>query len=100
MLIFVSGHYPILGTQMLYFSDPALAPRAEIPPPTEFFALEEERIVSQPLIERTPNVVSRPEVVSGDSVPECATYARAMEKGFIEELEWSKSVRPPAAQER
>jgi type IV secretion system protein VirD4 len=36
MLIFVSGHYPILGTQMLYFSDPVLAPRAEIPPPTEF----------------------------------------------------------------
>jgi type IV secretory pathway TraG/TraD family ATPase VirD4 len=29
MLIFVSGHYPILGTQMLYFTDPALAERKD-----------------------------------------------------------------------
>src|SRR5207247_6273592 len=48
MLIFVSGHYPILGTQMLYFSDPDLAPRAEVPPPTEFLALEQSTIVAQP----------------------------------------------------
>src|SRR5690242_16021206 len=33
MLIFVSGHFPILGTQMLYFADPELARRAAIPPP-------------------------------------------------------------------
>jgi len=36
MLIFVSGHYPILGTQMLYFLDPVLSDRAELPPPVEF----------------------------------------------------------------
>src|SRR5436309_1275710 len=34
MLIFISGHRPILGTQMLYFLDPYLSARAEIPPPT------------------------------------------------------------------
>ena len=34
MLIFVSGHYPILGTQMLYFFDPILNERAQIAPPT------------------------------------------------------------------
>ena len=33
MLIFVSGHFPILGTQILYFADPELAARAELPPP-------------------------------------------------------------------
>jgi Type IV secretory system Conjugative DNA transfer len=33
MLIFVSGQYPILGKQMLYFSDPVLRMRSEIPPP-------------------------------------------------------------------
>jgi type IV secretion system protein VirD4 len=33
MLIFVSGQYPILGKQMLYFSDPVLRMRSEMPPP-------------------------------------------------------------------
>ncbi len=41
MLIFVSGHYPILGTQMLYFLDPALSARAALPPPTELLTLED-----------------------------------------------------------
>ena len=41
MLIFVSGHYPIYGTQILYFTDSVLAKRAEIPPPTGFAAVEE-----------------------------------------------------------
>jgi type IV secretion system protein VirD4 len=40
MLIFVSGHFPILGTQMLYFQDPHLSRRAGIAPPTEFRGLE------------------------------------------------------------
>ena len=41
MLIFVSGHYPIYGTQILYFTDSVLAKRAEIPPPTSYAAIEE-----------------------------------------------------------
>jgi type IV secretion system protein VirD4 len=35
MLIFVSGHYPILGKQMLYFLDEVLRLRSEMPPPKE-----------------------------------------------------------------
>jgi type IV secretion system protein VirD4 len=35
MLIFVGGHHPILGTQMLYFFDPVLKARAALPPPVE-----------------------------------------------------------------
>ena len=41
MLIFVSGHYPIYGTQMLYFFDPILRSRAEIPPPTKFYSIHD-----------------------------------------------------------
>src|SRR5437763_13364610 len=33
MLIFISGHRPILGTQMLHFLDPYLSARDEIPAP-------------------------------------------------------------------
>ena len=35
MLIFVSGHFPILGMQMLYFADPELARRSAIAPPED-----------------------------------------------------------------
>src|SRR5204863_9424602 len=62
MLIFVSGHYPILGTQILYFFDPVLAKRAEISPPTRFLALEKDQIVEQKPIERTSHVISHAEV--------------------------------------
>src|SRR5215468_10385905 len=48
MLIFVSGHHPIYGTQILYFTDPVLAKRAEIRPPSQFLAIEEGRIIQQP----------------------------------------------------
>jgi type IV secretory pathway TraG/TraD family ATPase VirD4 len=86
MLIFVSGHYPILGTQMLYFSDPVLAKRAKISPPTEFFSLEPGRMSEQPPLDRTPNVMSRPEIVEDTSA---AAYDGPMEKGLAEELELS-----------
>jgi hypothetical protein len=88
MLIFVSGHYPVLGTQMLYFSDPVLSPRAEIAPPIEFFALTEGEIGPQLALDRTANVISRPEHVE-PVAPTAAKYDSAMEKGFIEELELS-----------
>jgi type IV secretion system protein VirD4 len=41
MLIFVSGHCPILGTQMLYFLDPVLNARAAVPPPNSLVRLRE-----------------------------------------------------------
>jgi len=64
MLIFVSGHHPILGTQMMYFLDPALSARAELAPPTEFFTLEDGKPVPQHPLNRTRHVVSKPEIVS------------------------------------
>src|SRR5437879_1053183 len=78
MLIFVSGHYPILGTQMLYFFDPDLSKRAEIPPPTMFFALEKDQVVQQKPLERTPNVISQPELIQ-ESLPVDPTTENPME---------------------
>jgi type IV secretion system protein VirD4 len=61
MLIFVSGHHPILGTQMLYFFDQTLNSRTEIPPPNGFYTLEEGRLDPQPQTNRTRHVMSKPE---------------------------------------
>jgi type IV secretory pathway TraG/TraD family ATPase VirD4 len=63
MLIFVSGNYPILGTQMLYFLDPVLTARAAVKPPSEFLALEDGQPIQQRPIDRTRNRLSKPEVV-------------------------------------
>ena len=64
MLIFVSGHHPILGTQMLYFLDPELTSRAALEPPTRFFTLEEGKPFPQTPLDRTRNKISKPEVVA------------------------------------
>jgi type IV secretion system protein VirD4 len=70
MLIFVSGHHPILGTQMMYFLDPALSARAELAPPTEFFTLEDGKPIPQHPLNRTRHVVSKPETVPpAESLP-------------------------------
>src|SRR3984885_8429246 len=69
MLVFVSGHHPILGTQMLYFLDPALNSRAEMAPPTAFFTLEDGKPVPQHALNRTRHVVSKPELGSLDEPP-------------------------------
>lgn len=36
MLLFIAGLRPIYGTQILYFMDPEMKKRTEIPPPTKF----------------------------------------------------------------
>jgi type IV secretion system protein VirD4 len=82
MLIFVSGYYPILGTQMLYFLDPMLRARADVAAPTAFYQIEGDRAVPQKAIDRTPNRISKPEVVPADATP-----LTEGEKGFVEELE-------------
>jgi type IV secretion system protein VirD4 len=64
MLIFVAGHFPILGTQMLYFADPTLAQRAETAPPKKFIAIEAGKVADQRPSDRTPHVISKPEVVT------------------------------------
>ena len=87
MLIFVSGTYPILGTQMLYFLDPELSARADIKPPTEFIALEDEKAVRQRPIDRTRNRISKPEAAPHDSDPESEE-----ERAFNEDYSLSKGA--------
>jgi type IV secretory pathway TraG/TraD family ATPase VirD4 len=61
MLIFVSGHPPILGTQILYFMDPAFAQHVTIRPPLHLKAIEEGKAVPQRALDRTRHRLSRPE---------------------------------------
>jgi type IV secretion system protein VirD4 len=61
MLIFVSGHHPILGTQMLYFFDETLNLRTQLPPPSGFYTLEEGELCPQHQANRTRHAVSNPE---------------------------------------
>jgi type IV secretion system protein VirD4 len=46
MLIFVAGHYPIYGTQILYFRDPVLRSRAALAPPVKLVSL----LAKKPLV--------------------------------------------------
>jgi type IV secretion system protein VirD4 len=107
MLIFVAGHYPIYGKQMLYFVDPELAKRAGEPPPSTFFAIEGGRLVRQRAADRTANVISRAELLpagpegvngtdtshmdlsGGAEIPVTADLEHELPPsgGFIEELE-------------
>jgi type IV secretion system protein VirD4 len=71
MLIFVSGHYPILGTQMLYFADPVLSLRAKIPPPERLWAIEEKgKVVPQAPMNRTRHELSKAETLDSDPTEE------------------------------
>ncbi len=81
MLIFVSGHYPIYGTQILYFADPVLAKRATLSPPDQFVAIDRGQIVAQPADDRTANVMSAAEPQSA------ASGLSRMEAAFIAEFE-------------
>jgi hypothetical protein len=71
MLIFVSGHFPILGMQMLYFADPELARRSAIPPPDTTPGRLSAPVVAQ---------LDQPEFISDDDA------TTGLERGFIEEL--------------
>ena len=88
MLIFVSGHHPIHGTQILYFSDPVLSKRAAIPPPTEFTTIEEGHVNPQKAADRTANVISKPE-----ASPEPAS---TMERAFVDALSGRVAARAAA----
>jgi type IV secretion system protein VirD4 len=58
MLIFVSGHRPIYGRQMLYFFDPILNFRAQIPPPQFFYCIRNGAEVPQdPLVGPLPPLI-------------------------------------------
>lgn len=124
MLIFVSGHRPIYGKQILYFLDPELAKRAAEPPPVKFSAIDlEGRIMRQPELDKTVNVMSPPEVLqtatgkSNDSeaadqpvsepttgierlpvpfvVQPAALRVRPPSVSVLEDMERAEQVRPP-----
>lgn len=84
MLIFVSGHHPILGTQMLFFLDPVLNSRADLAPPTEFITLMKGQPIPQLPLNRTQNVVSGPELA-----PAGETHS-GVEQGLVETLHLEK----------
>jgi hypothetical protein len=73
--------------QMLYFFDPELQRRAAIAPPGSLQTLDGKTVFGQKPIDRTSNVISKPEFV----VTEEATSH--LEKGFLEELQ-TGNVRP------
>lgn len=75
MLIFVSGHYPIYGKQILYFADPELAKRAAEPSPTVFHAIEQGRVRKQRPPDRTANILSKAELHSTDESAAAADEA-------------------------
>jgi type IV secretion system protein VirD4 len=59
MLIFVSGHHPIYGKQMLYFFDPILRSRVEIPPPTKSYSIHDGVLSPQQPLQK-PALPSKP----------------------------------------
>ena len=59
MLIFVSGHHPIYGKQMLYFFDPILRSRVEIPPPTKSYSIHDGVLSPQHPLQK-PALPSKP----------------------------------------
>jgi type IV secretory pathway TraG/TraD family ATPase VirD4 len=59
MLIFVSGHHPIYGKQMLYFFDPILRSRVEIPPPTKCYSILDGVLAPQQPLQK-PALPSKP----------------------------------------
>jgi type IV secretion system protein VirD4 len=88
MLIFVSGHYPIYGTQILYFTDPVLAKRADLPPPSDFLAIEDGHVIAQRRGDRTRNAISaaEPRQSATASGPAPATARSPMEEAFWKEM--------------
>ena len=88
MLIFVSGNYPIYGTQILYFTDPVLAKRADLAPPSNFPAIEDGHVIAQRRADRTRNAISAAEPrQSATSSSRAASTARSpMEEAFWKEM--------------
>jgi hypothetical protein len=119
MLIFVSGHYPIYGKQVLYFVDPEFAKRAAEPPPRAFYAIEEGKVRRQRPLDLTANILSKAELLPAEDSKTDGTNARSSADdafsldayqpdvamtasraatpsiGFVEQLELDRHVEPP-----
>jgi type IV secretion system protein VirD4 len=86
MLIFVSGHAPIYGTQMLYFKDPTLLSRSQIPPPTECYTLVDGQPRRQVPDGCTSHPPSRPEAAPSETMHEDTGETSHMEEAFMAHL--------------
>jgi type IV secretion system protein VirD4 len=88
MLIFVAGHYPIYGTQMLYFMDPILRTRAALSPPVNLITLIDGKPHQQLPLERMRHILSHAETEgsprSGDG-----SISSPMEEAFTARLRGS-----------
>jgi len=71
MLIFQAGRRPIYGTQILYFNDPVLSKRAEMPPPATSYQIREGKVV---LLGEQESLAGRSKNISS---PDFATSAHA-----------------------
>lgn len=80
MLIFVSGHYPILGTQMLYFLDPELSSRAAVPPPAGYFMLHGGKQLPQSPLDRMRYRIAKPIMKAEDQNAPSLAEQRLLEK--------------------
>jgi type IV secretion system protein VirD4 len=85
-LIFVSGHHPILGTQMLYFLDPMLNSRGELALPTEFLALENGTPIPQRPLNQTRQVADKAALISPPEFVSNAEEPSNAEGNLVEEL--------------
>jgi type IV secretion system protein VirD4 len=83
MLIFMAGHHPIYGTQMLYFTDPILRSRSAVAAPMEPITLVDGKPQSQLPLARTRHVMSHPEELTPS---EADSGASPMEEAFSEEM--------------
>lgn len=61
MLIFVSGHPAIHGTQILYFADPAFTQHVTYRPPLHLKAIEDGKEIAQRPLHLARHITSRPE---------------------------------------
>jgi type IV secretion system protein VirD4 len=82
MLIFVSGNYPILGTQMVYSLDPTFKMRSEILPPIKFVRLKGDRILEQAPADGPQHLINPPE-----TPPRDLSHAEQVFLDGIEEVE-------------
>jgi type IV secretion system protein VirD4 len=94
MLIFVSGHHPILGMQMLYFLDPTFKIRSEIPPPVEFLSLKGNQI-----LEQSQEELPEPSTESSEPTLDLSRAEQAFLDGLDEMDDYDELTEEPHAKE-
>jgi type IV secretion system protein VirD4 len=86
MLIFMAGHHPIYGTQMLYFTDPILRSRSAVAAPLEPITLVDGKPQSQLPLARTVHVMSHPEELTPSAAEAADNATSPMEEAFSQEM--------------